>query len=244
MFLPIHGRIPKGLAAITASVLLLTFAFSILYYMTIFDEVINEVKKGTSVSDLTRLAYQVAAFKIFTASPILGVGLGQFAFKAFAYMPTFGFLSPEISPSLLYRGAPWPNTYSIYARLAAELGIIGVAGWVTIWITLIVSVYRASLAHTRFGRAVPAIAYTIIMTSIAILATGVTTDTFRTPMIWITLGAGASFSARSRQLFFGRSRADLVRRALARHIWHHGKTSLPPQTVSPKLIPTASSVDP
>lgn len=210
LFLPVSGRGHKLVIQLAGTGLLLAVVFAIGFYVANLDQMISAVVAGTSVSDLSRLAYQITAYKIFAASPFLGVGLGQFAFKAAAYMPAWGFLSPEIQPALLYAEAPWPNTYSLYARLVAELGLIGLVGWVAMWGTLIVNVYRAALVYASFGRPVPTIAYPIIMTSVALLATGLTTDTFRTPMMWICLGAGACFSARSRELARERARAQRV----------------------------------
>jgi O-Antigen ligase len=201
LFLPLNGHVNKPVAWIAGAVVLLTVAAVIVFYAANLDSVVRVVVGGDSVSDLSRLAYQITAVSIFASSPIFGAGLGQFAFKAALYMPAWGFLSPEIGLSLSGGEAPWPNTYSLYARLAAELGLIGLLGWLAIWVTLILSVHRAALIYAGFGRAVPAIAYPIIMSCVAILVTGVTTDTFRIPMIWITLGAGVCFSARAKQLF-------------------------------------------
>jgi O-antigen ligase len=211
LFLPREGRINKPAAAIAASLLLLASSSIFITYAANFDGIVAGVVNGTSVSDLSRLAYQVTALKIFASSPIFGVGLGQFAFNAAASMPSWGFLSPEVGPALIYPDAPWPNTYSLYARLAAELGLIGLLGWVAIWSTLIISVCRAARTYAGFRRPVPVIAYAIIMSCIGILVTGVTTDTFRTPMIGITLGAGACFIARSKQL----ARERVLNRALS-----------------------------
>jgi hypothetical protein len=201
LFLPLNGRVNKPVAWIAGAVVLLTIGSVIVFYAASLDSVVRVVVRGDSVSDLSRLAYQITAVSIFASGPILGAGLGQFAFKAALYMPAWGFLSPEIGLSLSGGEAPWPNTYSLYARLAAELGLIGLLGWLAIWVTLILSVHRAALIYAGFGRAVPVIAYPIIMSCVAILVTGVTTDTFRIPMIWITLGAGVCFSARAKQLF-------------------------------------------
>jgi hypothetical protein len=208
LFLPLNGRVNKPVAWIAGAVLLLTIALVIVFYAANIDSAVRVVVGGDSVSDLSRLAYQITAVSIFASSPIFGAGLGQFAFKAALYMPAWGFLSPEIQLSLSGGEAPWPNTYSLYARLAAELGLIGLLGWLAIWVTLISSVYRAALIYAGFGRAVPAVAYPIIVSCVAILATGVTTDTFRIPMIWITLGAGVCFSARAKQLFRAFRRSD------------------------------------
>jgi hypothetical protein len=200
LFLPRDGQVNKPAALIAGSILLLAGATIIVIYTARFDGILADVINGTSTSDLSRLAYQVTALKIFAANPIVGVGLGQFAFNAAASMPSWGFLSPEIRPSLLYPEAPWPNTYSLYARLAAELGVIGLLGWATLWSGLIISVCQAARTYAGFHRPVPVIAYAIIMSCIGVLVSGVTTDTFRTPIIGITLGAGACFIARSKQL--------------------------------------------
>jgi hypothetical protein len=199
VFLPSSGRVRKTSALILGSAFLLTMVSGVIAYGLRFDRVVESVVSGSSVSDLSRLAYQVTALNIFATSPVVGVGFGQFAFNAASNMPAWGFLSPEVGPSLLYPEAPWPNTYSLYARLAAELGLIGLAGWLLLWTTILVSVHRAALVYASLGRPVPAVAYAIIMTTICILATGLTTDTFRTPMFWITLGAAACFSARAGQ---------------------------------------------
>ena len=200
LFLPRDGQVNKPAAAIIGFILLISGASILVIYTERFDEILAGVINGTSISDLSRLAYQVTALKIFAANPIVGVGFGQFAFNAAASMPSWGFLSPEVRPSLLYPEAPWPNTYSLYARLAAELGVIGLLGWATLWSGLIISVRQAARTYAGFHRPVPVIAYAIIMSCIGVLVSGVTTDTFRTPIIGITLGAGACFIARSKQL--------------------------------------------
>jgi hypothetical protein len=202
LFLPPDGRVRRSTAFI-GSVLLFAVVAVIIFYAASFDEVIRGVAAGTSVSDLSRLAYQVTSIRIFSANPIFGVGLGQFAFQATSYMPDWGFVSSEVKASLEYTDAPWPNTYSLYARLAAELGLIGLFGWIAIWIALMVSVCRAGLNYASSGRSVPVVAYPIIMSCADVLVSALTTDTFRTPMIWIALGAGASFSARVKQLAGG-----------------------------------------
>ncbi|UVO27609.1 O-antigen ligase [Bradyrhizobium arachidis] len=202
LFLPPDGRVPKSTALI-AGLLLVAMIAEIVFYAASFDEIIRDTIVGTSVSDLSRLAYQVTSIRIFSANPILGVGLGQFAFNAASYMPDWGYISSEVKSSLAFTDAPWPNTYSLYTRLAAELGLIGLFGWLAIWIALMVSVRRAGLNYASSGRRVPVVAYPIIMSCADVLVTALTTDTFRTPMIWIVLGAGASFSARVRQIAGG-----------------------------------------
>jgi hypothetical protein len=200
LFLPISGLVNTMAARFAAALLLTGIAGGVGAYGASLDQLISDVVAGDSVSDLSRLAYQVTALNIFASQPMLGSGLGQFAFRASLHMPPWGFLSPEIGASLVHPEAPWPNTYSLYARIAAELGLVGLTGWLAIWGTLILSVRRAALTFATVGGTVPAIAYPIIMSAVGILVTGITTDTFRTPMMWLALGAGACFTARAAQL--------------------------------------------
>ncbi len=200
LFLPVNGRVNALAAATGASLLLVGVVSAGVFYGASGDQIVSEVVGGDSVSDLSRLAYQVAALNIFTSEPLVGVGLGQFAFQASRHMPSWGFISPEIAASLIHPEAPWPNTYSLYARVAAELGLVGLVGWLAVWGGLILSVRRAGLTYARLGGSVPPVAYAIIISSVGILVTGITTDTFRTPMMWLTLGAGACYSVRAGQL--------------------------------------------
>ncbi len=108
-------------------------------------------------------------------------------------MPDWGYLSVEIRPSLVYPEAPWPNIYSLYARIGSEMGLAGLVTWISVWASLLVAVRRRGLAFAVSGGAVPPICIAILMSIVAIFVSGVATDTFRTPMIWITLGAAARF---------------------------------------------------
>jgi hypothetical protein len=157
------------------------------------------VVRGESVSDLTRLAYQLTAFSMFADHPLDGVGMGQFAFHAINFMPAWGYFSPEVAASMIQPAAPWPNTYSLYARLAAETGFVGLGCWIALWLTTIVLVIRAATAHARRHGALPVVTYPIVMNALAVLVSAVTTDTFRTPMIWIGLGAAAAALAAVRR---------------------------------------------
>jgi hypothetical protein len=223
LFLPISGVVNTMAARFAAALLLAGIAGGVVAYGASLDQLISDVVAGDSVSDLSRLAYQVTALNIFASQPLLGSGLGQFAFRASLHMPSWGFLSPEIEVSLVHPEAPWPNTYSLYARIAAELGLVGLTGWLAMWGTLILSVRRAALTFANFRGTVPAIAYPIIMSAVGILVTGITTDTFRTPMMWLALGAGACFTARAAQLTgdhpHGAASARHGHRAWPRAVW-------------------------
>jgi O-antigen ligase len=164
-----------------------------------YNDIVKGVLLGDSVSNLSRLGFQVAAFNIFAANPMFGVGLGQFGFHVSAHMPDWAFLSPEVGPMLTYPLAPWPNVYSIYARIAAELGVAGLIGWVVLWVGLAFAL-AGQLRRDADPRG-PTITwhYPVILNCVGVLFSGFTTDTFRTPMIWIALGLGCGLLARARR---------------------------------------------
>jgi len=111
-----------------------------------YQRIVEGVIAGTSTSNLSRLAAQVAALKMFADHPLFGVGLGQFAFYEGEYLPTWGYLSDELWPSLVYPEAPWPAVYSIYPRIAAECGIGAVLAWVFLWGVLLAKIVGAGRA--------------------------------------------------------------------------------------------------
>jgi O-antigen ligase len=150
------------------------------------------VVAGDSVSDLSRLAYQTSAFSMFASSPLFGIGMGQFAFRAIEFMPSWAYFSPEVAASMIQPNAPWPNTYSLYARISAETGLLGLIAWLFLWTWLVVSLLRAGGAYARRFGAMPIPIYPLVMNCVAVLVSAITTDTFRTPMIWIALGGSVA----------------------------------------------------
>lgn len=161
-----------------------------------FGQIIFGVVQGESVSNITRLGFQVAAFNIFTTQPFFGAGLGQFGFHVAENMPDWAFRSPEVGPMLTYPLAPWPNVYSIYARIAAELGLVGLIGWILLWTGLALKLAVLSGRDRSPQTTVVSWHYPVILNCFGVLFSGFTTDTFRTPMMWIALGLGCALLRR------------------------------------------------
>jgi hypothetical protein len=162
-------------------------------YVAKFDDIVLKVINGDSVSNLSRLASQVAAVSIFKDHPILGVGFGQYGFYVNEYMPSWGYLSYELRPWLIYPTAPWPAVYSMYARLACETGIVGLISWIGLWLYMSYLIISRSRLFLQIHGTLPAMAYPLVMSYSSVLISGVATDTFRTPMIWISLGLGCAY---------------------------------------------------
>jgi hypothetical protein len=151
--------------------------------------VIDNIVAGDKESNISRLASQLAAYAMFFDHLFFGVGLGQYGFHLSQYLPYWGYYSWELLPWLIYPDAPWPAVYSIYARLAGELGLLGLVGWPLLWIGLACRVVRSTrLYQTMTGNQLPPLAYPLVMSCTCVLMAGIATDTFRTPMIWLSLG--------------------------------------------------------
>lgn len=125
---------------------------------------------------------------MFLDNPVFGLGLGQYGFYLGKYLPPWGHSSYEIAKWLTDPAQPWPASYFVYARRAGELGLAGLVKWIGFWIWLARRVLIASLNYQRATGLAPAAAYPLIASCFCVLFSGFTTDTFKTPMIWVTLG--------------------------------------------------------
>ncbi|MBA3669288.1 MAG: O-antigen ligase family protein [Sphingomonas sp.] len=162
-----------------------------------YQGIVVGLMEGDSVSNISRFGFQVAGFNMFVGHPLLGVGLGQFGFHVVEYLPNWIYRSPEITPMITYPTAPWPNVYSLYARLGAELGLFGLLGWVLLWVGLAAKLGARARRDASDGAARISLHYPIILNCMGVLVSGIATDTYRTPMIWIALGLGCGVLARS-----------------------------------------------
>ena len=165
-----------------------------------YDAIVGQLLAGESVSNISRVAFQLAGFQIFAAHPVVGVGLGQFGFHVASALPDWAYRSPEVMPMIIFPAAPWPTAYSLYVRLAAELGLVGLIGWIALWVGLALALAgRARVARAASGQTVT-LHYPVILNCLGVLLSGMTSDTFRTPMIWIALGLGCSILRQSRRV--------------------------------------------
>lgn len=185
-------RVPTGDAGAVfrlalPAIAILTLLAAAAYVGSDPETLVGRVAAGDSVSNISRLGFQIAALQMFFAHPVFGVGLGQFAFHAAEFLPDWAYRSPEVAPMLYYPTGPWPAVYSLYGRLAAELGLVGLLGWVSLW--LVLAWRLVGIARNRASRALGyGIEYPLVLTTFGILASGIASDTFRTPMFWIALG--------------------------------------------------------
>jgi len=194
VFLPKHhlGNPEKMVLPFTL-VCLLVMPAVITVFVYYFDNIIFSVISGERSSNISRLASITAAFRMFAAHPIFGFGFGQYAFHMIDYMPFWGYYSPEVRMWLLEAERYWPSVYSIYGRLLADMGMLGLIMWVSIWLWLARAILVTTLAYRKITKDLPFAAYPLIMSCFGVLLAGVPCDSLRAPMIWINLGLACRY---------------------------------------------------
>ncbi len=190
---PVPGKFNRPLATGLIAAAAASLVGGGIFYLADFHNIVLHVIGGTSVSNISRLASQVSAMKIFEDHVLLGVGFGQYGFYVTQYMPNWGYLSYELRPWLIYPTAPWPSVYSLYARLACETGLVGLCAWIGLWLYLSYLVVTRSRRYLDQHGRLPTVAYALVMSFISVLVSSIATDTLRTPMIWISLGLGCAY---------------------------------------------------
>ena len=136
-----------------------------------------------SVSNITRSVGMLTATELWTRHPLLGVGLGQYAFHFRSVVPSWGLQSWEVSRYFRYdqidlAAGVMPPSFSLFTRLGAELGIVGFLAWS---LPAIYAIRRALIFSP--GR----ITTVMICALAAQIWTGLSLDSFRNTYYWIWL---------------------------------------------------------
>ncbi|MDD5585893.1 MAG: O-antigen ligase family protein [Alphaproteobacteria bacterium] len=185
-------------------------ALAVLAYMANLDFFVETVVASDSITNLSRLSSIVAAFDMFKDNPFLGLGLGQYGFHVQRYLPFWGYYSYEFKPMLTDPLGSWPSSYSVFARFAAELGLVGLVMWLGLWFGLTRTFIRNTLAYQAITGRLPSVVFPLVVSCFCVLLGGLATETVRFPLIWVTLGLGCRYLAEIRTVFSGTMPAAAV----------------------------------
>jgi hypothetical protein len=142
-----------------------------------------------------RVVYWIAGWEVFNQFPWLGVGIGNAGFFFPQTMPNFGFGLTEIR-DLFFRITTVPNTKSLWVRLFAETGVLGVASFTT-WLFILL---KSTSLIKRFGSAeAQIISWMGQFTIVAFLAEGFSLDSFAMPYFWFSMGLVTAAAAITRK---------------------------------------------
>jgi len=132
-----------------------------------------------------RFVYWTAAFRTFSTYPLLGVGPGNAGFMFEKVLPVYGYQLMEIQNVLSQPIYGFPNPKSLWLRILAEQGIIGMASF-AVWLIFLGLSARALIqSKDRFDRFIG------VAGGLALIAQvfeGFSLDTYALPQLWIALG--------------------------------------------------------
>lgn len=152
-----------------------------------------------NLSNLTRFGSQVTGFNMALDHPIFGVGLGQYGFYMPAYVPSWAKVSPEIQKMISpIEGTTWPPVYSIYARIAAELGWIGLGIWLSLWTIILAACFKRYQLNNRINNQRDILGLALMVSIIGVMLSGFTTDSLRFFGFWINMGLAWSYLSQSK----------------------------------------------
>ncbi|PHS61466.1 MAG: hypothetical protein COB09_17595 [Thalassobium sp.] len=132
-----------------------------------------------SVSNLSRFSSLYASFLIFIDNPIVGSGLGQYAFNAYNYIPYWAETSYEIVAWFSDDDAAWPPVFNLYARILSELGILGFFSYAIFMMYMARKIMLSKLDRHWDLFFLMLLLYCILIP--------ISFDSFRNPYIWIAL---------------------------------------------------------
>lgn len=144
------------------------------------------------VSNVSRLGMQAAAINMALAHPVVGVGLGGFGFQAREFVPDWALTSPEVQEYLTDSGdTPWPPVHGLWARLAAETGLVGLALFLASWAAFLRAAWRLARYSARRGDGeLRDLWMAVFWSGVNCLLVGFAFDSFRFGGYWLLLGVG------------------------------------------------------
>mgnify|MGYP000293352947 CR=1 FL=1 len=149
------------------------------------------------ISNSSRLGMQVAAVGVAMSHPITGVGLGALGFHFEPFLPGWTFGNPELQEYAAdLPGTPWPSVHGLWARLAAETGLIGLALFASAWFFVLRDAWRRAALAARVGRRDSCLLWLALFWSgVGCVVVGFAFDSLRFGGYWLVLSA--SWAAQS-----------------------------------------------
>ena len=140
-----------------------------------------------------RVTYWTAAARVFSLHPVLGVGLGNSGFSFRQVIPATGYDLLDVLGAVGELPGSFPNPKSLWFRLAAETGVVGLVLFAT-WL-MVVGACAWTLARRSPGLKA-AIGLAALLSLAALLVEGLSLDTFALPYVWLIPGIATGLWAR------------------------------------------------
>jgi hypothetical protein len=139
-----------------------------------------------------RGAYLASAVQTYEDHPWVGVGLGASGLYMYGRLPDWSLTTvPEIARQLSPENTLYPNPKSLFVRLLAETGLLGLIAFLAFQLSLLGDAIAALRRGIPFWRYLGIAA---LCTWLALVFYNMTQDSFATPNLWINLGMLAGLS--------------------------------------------------
>lgn len=154
------------------------------YRDNIFLRYANSLKFGE------RIVYWLAAWEVFGAYPLLGVGLGMVGYYFPQHIIGYGWTLYEVR-MLVYRSSGLLNAKSLWFRLLSEVGIVGFSFFMS-WLVLIA--FSAHSLFTSHDRRHQYYGWLGAFFLIGLFIEGFSIDSFALPFLWFSSALISAYS--------------------------------------------------
>lgn len=131
-----------------------------------------------------RVVFWQTGYEVFNDYPVLGVGIGNAGYFFPEKMPAFGYGLTEVS-QLMFENPGIPNTKSLWTRILAETGLVGMACFLGWLVVLWASARALNRSRERTFQAIGLFGQFVL---VGLLIEGFSLDTFALPYFWLSLG--------------------------------------------------------
>lgn len=170
--------------------LLLIYLAPLFLLLTFSSEFSELLIRSHSNSSLTRFGTVVTLLNEFRESPLFGVGMGQYAFHLFNNIPVWGY-TWEFNRWMTDPTASFFPTFSVFARIAGELGIFGLIVWLGSFFWIGRQAVVRALSETSYVSIMLGI--TVVTSFFSIGLNGWGEASFRGFGLWSTIGIAAAY---------------------------------------------------
>lgn len=149
-------------------------------------------------SNATRYAGLVSGVLLWLDNSLLfGVGLGQYGFYAADYMPDWGLITHETLAE--FGGDKWPYTHNMYITLLAEIGLVGLILFVSMFLSVLISINSFLKKNIKIDDDVKLIGYSSFVSLFGTLLTLFSREPLSNFNLWISIGLALMFLSVARR---------------------------------------------
>ncbi|MFR5266956.1 O-antigen ligase family protein [Clostridium sp.] len=145
---------------------------------------VTSLTDTNNMSNVARFGMQSAAIKMGSNNILFGVGLGQYGFNINDYISKKALTSDEVkrwtNPTGNYEY--WPPTFSLYSRIVAEQGGVGILLWMSFILYVLI---KSIIVHRKTEDDILGIS--LIVSYIGLLLAWMNADSFVQIAFWMLL---------------------------------------------------------